>query len=112
MWLPYRCALALCLTLLAGAPGAAPADTRWVTGWAAPSDYVGPALEPLTIRQVVRVTVAGKAVRVRLSNLFGDGPLTVRPVHVALRLPSDRISWISSVPAKRTFMPLPRARAD
>jgi lysophospholipase L1-like esterase len=38
-----------------------------------------------TIRQVVRVSIGGKQVRVRLSNAFGSGPLVISSAHVALR---------------------------
>lgn len=38
-----------------------------------------------TIRQIVRTSVGGSAVRVRLSNEFGTGPLVVGAARVALR---------------------------
>ena len=37
-----------------------------------------------TVRGVVRVSAGGSAVRIRLSNQFGAGPLTVSGVHLAI----------------------------
>ncbi|MGZ3184960.1 MAG: SGNH/GDSL hydrolase family protein [Telluria sp.] len=63
--------------------GAAHAGTpQWIGAWEAPSDYPGPALKAMTIRQRMRVSAGGSALRVRLSNLFGDKPLRIGPVHV------------------------------
>jgi len=42
-----------------------------------------PGLAGATLRQVVHTSVGGASLRVRLSNLFGDGPLAVTAVHVA-----------------------------
>lgn len=58
-------------------------DAHWVAAWAASPDASGPALSGQTVRQVVRVSAGGEAVRIRLSNLFGTGPVTFRSVHVA-----------------------------
>jgi lysophospholipase L1-like esterase len=38
-----------------------------------------------TLRSIVRISAGGSAVRIRLSNLFGDRPLTVGAAHVAVR---------------------------
>lgn len=67
----------------AQAPGPAPA--RWVSTWTAPPDSPGPALKARTLRQILRVSVGGSHLRVRLSNLFGTGPVTFGPVRVAKR---------------------------
>ena len=83
---------------LAGAPAiaadppvAAPAPA-WTAAWAAAPDSAGPALKPLTIRQIVRVGVAGEALRLRLSNLFGQAPLAVKSLHVAIHDGGDGIA--------------------
>ncbi|WP_374562097.1 SGNH/GDSL hydrolase family protein [Ideonella sp.] len=60
------------------------AEPAWATTWAAAPDLAGPELKPQTIRQVLRTSAGGSAVRVRLSNLFGTTPLTIGPVHLAL----------------------------
>jgi lysophospholipase L1-like esterase len=51
--------------------------------WSAAPDAAGPAFEQQTIRQVVRTSVGGSRVRIRLSNLFGAEPLRIGPVYVA-----------------------------
>jgi lysophospholipase L1-like esterase len=38
-----------------------------------------------TLRSIVRISAGGSAVRLRLSNVFGDRPLTVGAAHVAVR---------------------------
>lgn len=59
------------------------AKTAWIGTWAAPSDQAGPALKQQTIRQVIRTSIGGTKLRVRLSNLYGSGPVTIGPVRVA-----------------------------
>jgi lysophospholipase L1-like esterase len=41
-------------------------------------------LAGMTLRQIVRSSVAGDRLRVQISNLFGDQPLRVEDVHIAL----------------------------
>lgn len=75
----------LCMCVVLGGMSlvqAAEAPASWVAAWSAPSDYAAPALPAMTIRQTLRVSAGGSAVRLRLSNLFGDKPLVVGPVRV------------------------------
>lgn len=58
-------------------------DPHWVASWGAAPVTAGPALPPRTIRQVIRTSLGGTAVRIRLSNLFGGSPLVVGSVRVA-----------------------------
>ncbi|GLQ93613.1 SGNH/GDSL hydrolase family protein [Dyella acidisoli] len=72
-------------TVVASAMAASGADHRaWVNTWAATPDIAGPVLNAQTVRQIVRASIGGSEVRVRLSNLFGNVPITLGPVHVAL----------------------------
>ena len=48
-------------------------------------------VEDVTVRQVVRTTVGGRDLRVRLSNDFGETPLHVGEVHVALADPEGAL---------------------
>jgi lysophospholipase L1-like esterase len=48
-----------------------------------------------TIRQVVRVSAGGRAARIRLSNLYGTSPLSVRGVTVARAAAGAEIEHIS-----------------
>ncbi|GGA44169.1 hypothetical protein GCM10010981_36650 [Dyella nitratireducens] len=64
---------------------AAGADRHtWVDTWAAAPDTAGPVLNAQTVRQIVRTSVGGSEVRIRLSNLFGNVPVTLGPAHIAL----------------------------
>jgi lysophospholipase L1-like esterase len=56
---------------------------RWASAWSAAPDQEGPAVPAKTIRQIVRPSIGGSSVRLRLSNLFGTGPVTIGPVRVA-----------------------------
>ena len=64
---------------------------HWVGTWASSPQPVDkssappePGLANTTLRQVVRVSIGGKQIRVRLSNAFGNAPLTIAAAHVAL----------------------------
>jgi lysophospholipase L1-like esterase len=74
--------LLLCSIAVALPARSAP-EARWVAAWGAAPDSPGPSFEAQTIRQIVRTSIGGPSVRVRLSNLFGTAPLTIGPVRVA-----------------------------
>ena len=76
----------------------APRSDPWVSTWASaqmPTDApkAPAALNGSTLREPVRVSVGGTALRVRLSNSFGTAPVAIAGVHVAraLSTQSDRI---------------------
>lgn len=50
-----------------------------------------PGLSANTLRQVVHVSVGGRRLRVRFSNVFGDGPLTIAAAAIAPSLGESRI---------------------
>jgi lysophospholipase L1-like esterase len=59
---------------------------RWVATWAAnPHPLAGASFANTTLREIVHVSLGGTAVRVRLDNTYGDGPLTFSSAHVALQ---------------------------
>ncbi len=66
-------------------------DSRWVGTWSASPQYLEPpfaapnpsSLNGQTVRQIIRTSVGGNQVRIRLSNEFGSTPLTVGAVTVA-----------------------------
>ena len=60
-----------------------PANADWVASWAASSDTAAPSLAGQSVRQIVRISLGGTRVRLRLSNLYGTAPLVIGPVHVA-----------------------------
>lgn len=62
-------------------------QTAWAGTWAtAPmrGDHPNIHLAGTTLRQIVHTSVAGDHLRIQVSNLFGDTPLRVEDVHVAL----------------------------
>jgi lysophospholipase L1-like esterase len=67
--------------------GAAPASvgTRRVSAWEAAPAAGGPSFHAETVRMVVHSTVAGGALRLHFSNLYGSVPLVIGGVDVALR---------------------------
>lgn len=88
MFKRYSAAMALALASLASG-----AQAEWITTWATaplpPSPAGGrfPAtasFENRTLRQIVRVSAGGKAVRVRLTNAYGTAPLAIGAALVAL----------------------------
>ena len=92
--IPYlRLALALALAALLQSPSSgAPTiqSPRWVATWAASQQLVEPrnlppppAFSDTTIRQLVRVSIGGRQVRVRFSNAFGNVPLTLHAARIA-----------------------------
>ncbi len=88
--------LALALALAAGAacarhaaPPPAPV-TRWVGTWTASQQLTeprnmppAPGLSGSTLRQVIHVSIGGTTIRVRFSNTFGNGPVTIAAAHIA-----------------------------
>jgi lysophospholipase L1-like esterase len=66
-------------------------ERHWVGTWACGPQLTepgnlppAPGLSGNTLRQIVYATVGGNQLRARLSNEFGDGPVTMNSVHVAL----------------------------
>ncbi|MEV5495928.1 GDSL-type esterase/lipase family protein [Nonomuraea fuscirosea] len=60
------------------------AGTRPVTTWAAATERLPGSLHEQTVRNVVRTTVGGTSLRVRLSNAFGDREVTFGGVYVGV----------------------------
>lgn len=61
---------------------------HWVGVWATSPSEVraqSPLYRNVTLREILHTTLGGSQVRIKLSNVFGDSPLDVRTVHVALR---------------------------
>src|SRR5918997_1255633 len=79
----------------AAAPGAAAVAAPrhgaagWVGTWAAVPTTVPPAgpaiLENQTVRHVVHTSIGGDELRIRLTNEFGETPLRIGEVRVAVR---------------------------
>src|SRR6185503_17599919 len=84
------------LTALAAAAALAfgsAAEAKWVVSWAAapvnPSAAFGPfpatpSFHNQTLRQLLRLSAAGRAVRVRLTNAYGEAPLAIGAARIAI----------------------------
>ena len=80
----------LAATPLQAASPKPPAPAVWVGSWASAQQPIEPRdaapdvdLAGVTLRQVVRLSVGGDKIRLRLSNAFGTAPLRLSAVHVA-----------------------------
>ncbi|TMR14384.1 SGNH/GDSL hydrolase family protein [Nonomuraea zeae] len=71
-------------SLLHRGVGALSRGGRPVTTWAAAAERLGGALRELTVRNVVRTTVGGTGLRVRLTNAFGDRVVTFGAVYAGV----------------------------
>jgi len=85
-----RFAAGLCLMLAASASSQETANPRassWTGTWAIAQlpDNSDKTFTDRTLRQIVRISVGGNRVRLKVSNLFGTQPLRIENVHVALR---------------------------
>src|SRR5262245_11128006 len=64
-------------------------DIHWIGTWATAAQPARPGrvetFHRQAIRLIVRVSAGGKRLRVRLSNTYGDRPLSVGGAHVARR---------------------------
>ncbi len=88
--LPFLCVL---LSFPAGVSCSHPPSGdagHWVGTWAAAPQLPephnvppAPGIEGNTLRQIVRVSIGGRRVRVRFSNAFGRGPLTIGEARIA-----------------------------
>ena len=68
----------------AGAQTTSP-DQNWVGAWgASPALPNGPEVTYQTIRQVVRLSLGGTAIRLRITNELGTSPLVIGSAHVAM----------------------------
>jgi len=94
-WRGAVVALALLASVGAGcaprATASRDAGAGWVGTWAASPQLTeprnlppAPGLSGNTLRQVLHVSIGGKRLRVRLSNVFGNGPVSVASAHIAL----------------------------
>ena len=71
-------------------PGEASASPRWIGGWVSaqqipePRNALPPAdLENATLRQVIRTSLGGERIRLRISNVYGTAPLAVGEMSIA-----------------------------
>ncbi|MFE7172790.1 SGNH/GDSL hydrolase family protein [Streptomyces sp. NPDC057616] len=63
----------------------APMDRRDVVTWAASADRMGEAVAGRAYRLVVHTSAAGRDLRIRLTNAFGDRPVTFDSVYAGVQ---------------------------
>ena len=69
-----------------------PANQHWVGTWAtSPQSRTGVSFNDQTLRMIVRTSIGGPEVRVRISNAYGTQPLDIGEAHIALRAPCTLI---------------------
>jgi lysophospholipase L1-like esterase len=66
----------------AARPDDGPGGSEVVTTWGASDDIAGGTLHDMTVRNIVRTSVGGKDLRIRVSNANGDQPLVTDSVYV------------------------------
>ncbi len=73
------------------AKDAMPASTTWVGSWATSQQLPEPRnllsgddVSDATLRQLVRLSIGGKRIRIVFSNAFGNAPMRIDAAHVAL----------------------------
>ncbi len=81
----------------------ASAGKHWVATWATAEQVVephncppAPGLENNSIRQIVQTSISGKEVRVKFSNEFSRGPITINAAEIALAATAGSSSDIIS----------------
>jgi len=111
---PSQHAICTCFTAVlaallvnVGAASAATADLasgqHWVASWGASQQLVEPAnalpsehWRDTSLRQVVHLSLGGSRLRVRISNAYGDAPLTVDGAAIALAQPQAGTAGIDA----------------
>lgn len=81
-------AVAMFLAGFATDAAAAQINPKWLSSWASAEIAVDakdelPSGQDMTLRQLVRLSAGGEAVRLRISNEFGNAPLDIGGVHIA-----------------------------
>jgi len=116
----------LLCTILAGCAGV-PGDTasqppsgeHWVASWGSAqlvpegeNELPAAQWNDASLRQVVRVSLAGRRLRVRLSNVFGTAPLVVDAGSVARALQPGRADVDAASSTAPVPTPLTNSRRD
>src|SRR6478609_6790075 len=87
--------LLVCSILFSPAFSKEPPATQWVGTWGTARQLVepnnmppAPGLTNNTLRQIVRVSIGGKSLRLRFSNEFSKSPVTIKSIHNAASIGS------------------------
>jgi lysophospholipase L1-like esterase len=85
-----RIRLAAALAAILGSTAALPASAMWVASWVAPphaplateGPFAAASYENVTLSQILRVSEGGDQLRIRFSNRYGAGPLSIGAARV------------------------------
>lgn len=72
-------------SVTAGMAPASAASGAWTVSWEDPAAWGYGIASDVTVRQIAHLSAGGTAVRVRVSNVFGDRPLTVVAASIGLQ---------------------------
>lgn len=95
--------VAASITLAAcGGSGGSGTNNRWVASWAASPQVVSTTktFTNQTVRQLMYVSAGGDQIRVRVSNVFGTGPLVIDSMRVARSSGDTSIDVATDRPVK------------
>ncbi len=74
-----------------------------VTTWSASDDKAGGSMSDLTVRNIVRTTIGGTDLQIRISNYFGTGPITFSDAYVGTPVSSSSPALVSGSNRRLTF---------
>ena len=60
-------------------------NQSWIGTWSSSPVEQGPAYEGKTLCQIVRISIGGEQLRIRLSNRFGTEPLVISSASIGVR---------------------------
>jgi lysophospholipase L1-like esterase len=89
--------------ILLGHAGAGAAEKLPVGSWSTPPENIGSGFGQVTVREFVHSSVGGTAARIRLSNGYGQEPLVVQDLHLALRDTSTANGVLTTTNTAVTF---------
>ncbi len=100
--------------LLSAQPAAAAPKTHLLGTWSASVDRLPTAIGGQTVRMVVRLSVGGPGLRIRLTNLYGSGAIVLRSVHAGLQAYGAEIETGTNRPVLfggRNYVRIPAGKA-
>ncbi|GAB1821779.1 SGNH/GDSL hydrolase family protein [Herbidospora sp. RD11066] len=100
--------------LLTAQPAAAAPKTHLVGTWSAAVDRLPTAIGGQTVRMIVRLSVGGPGLRIRLSNVYGSGAIVLRSVHAGLQAYGAEIETGTNRPVLfkgRNYVRIPAGQA-
>ena len=89
--------------ILLGHAGAGAAENLPVGSWSTPPEAIGSGFGQVTVREFVHTSAGGTAARIRFSNQYGQEPLVIQNLHLALRDTSTANGVLTTTDKTVTF---------